>query len=198
MAVSLLACGGPQAPDAASQVSRDDAGGDAGVEASGDTAGTCPGPFLASSDGRIAAALDAVDRAELVVAQSVRNRLATPGAVAFAEKAVTDHTLLDMQLRGAVRTDHVPILSGSASDAVAAQASQAAQALGPLHGEALDRAYVSHELLVHLQELAMIDRLAAPNVRDVRLAAAVAAARDIAATHLRLAAELQQELEVSP
>jgi predicted outer membrane protein len=191
-ALCLWTCAGPEGSGAAPEAPLVDAS-DAGPSAP-----ACPGPVLPSTDGRIAASLDAIDRAEVVLEQSVRDRLATPAVIAFAEKTVTDHTLLDMQLRGAVRADQVPILSGTASDAIADQAWQAAEALGALQGDDLDRAYVAHELLAHLQELALLDRVATPNARDVRLRAAVAAAREIAATHVGLAAALQQQLDSSP
>jgi predicted outer membrane protein len=186
-ALCLLTCAGPEGSGSAPEAPLDGAS-DAGPPA-------CEGPFLPASEGRIAASLDAIDRAEVVLEQSVRDRLQAPAAVAFAEKTVTDHTLLDMQLRGAVRADQVPILMGSESTAIADQAWQAAQALGPLQGEDLDRAYAAHEMLVHLQEIALLDRVAAPNARDVRLRAAIAAAREIAATHAQLAAALQQQLD---
>jgi predicted outer membrane protein len=204
--MALVACGGD--PFATSVTHQADADESPSVEASaGDTRATdaaandaaaCSVPILSASEGNIAALLDAVDAAEVSLDQAVRARLKDTAVVAFAEKAITDHTLLDLELRGAVRADRLAILASDTSAAVVSQEVQAAQAFGPLDGMVLDRAYIAHELLVHLQEIAILDHIALPGVKDVRLAAAVAAARELAAEHVQLAASVQAKLDAPP
>jgi predicted outer membrane protein len=158
----------------------------------------CQAPVLSASQGEIAGLLDAIDAAEVSLDQAVRARLSDATIIAFAEKAITDHTLLDLELRGAVRADRLAIAPSDTSAAIASQEGQAAQAFGPLQGPSLDRAYMAHEILVHLQELAILDRIAVPGATDVRLTAAVAAARGLAAEHVELAARAQAQLDSAP
>jgi putative membrane protein len=150
----------------------------------------CQGLVFAGSDGVIAALLEAQDQAEVSLAQTVRDGLADPNVVAFAEKMITDHTLLDLQVGGSVRTDAIGLLPDGASAAIAAQENETAQVLGALSGAPLDRAYMAHEVLVHMQELSWLDHLAIPDVKDVRLAADVAATEALAATHAELALQV--------
>jgi putative membrane protein len=206
LAALIGGCSGGEAASGASDPSGlsdlpSEAGTDAGPgaqAAGGEAAIACQTPVLTVSQGDIAGLLDAIDAAEVSLDEAVRARLNDAAAVAFAEKAITDHTLLDLQLRGAVRADRLAITSTDTSAAISSQEAQAAQAYGPLQGASLDRAYLAHEILVHLQELAILDRMAIPGATDVRLVASVASARELAAEHLQLASSAQAKLDAPP
>lgn len=194
-AAAMVSCGadpvrdGPAAPEGI-DASAPDVNVPDGSAPDARAPGACQGPVFAATDGTIAALLEAQDQAEVSLAQTVRDRLADPNVVAFAEKMITDHTLLDLQVGGSVRTDAIGLLPDGASAAIAAQENETAQVLAPLQGAPLDRAYMSHEVLVHMQEIAWLDHLAIPGVKDVRLAADVGATQALAGTHAELALQV--------
>lgn len=179
----------PASPDA-SEADTGDAG-NAGTNGAGASGPGCAGPFVSGwSDGAIAALLEVEDQEEVTLAQAVRAGLEGADVVAFAEKSITDDTLLLLQAEGAVRTDAIAIVETGEGAAVVAQEQQTAHALAALSGVDLDRAYMEHEVLVCMQELTWLDRIAAVDVRDVRLAAIVQATRALAATHWTLALQV--------
>ena len=150
----------------------------------------CSAPVFGSTDGAIAVLLEAQDQAEVSLEQAVRDRLSSPAVVAFAEKMITDHTLLELQVAGSVRADSIGLVPGGFSAAVAEQENETAQVLNSLQGADSHCVYMSHEVLVHMQELALLDHLAIPDVKDVRLVADVAATQALAATHTALALQV--------
>jgi predicted outer membrane protein len=192
VAIVLAACSGRSSTGASPVAGEADGAGEgggggeggAGEESGGGGAQTC-------SDGAIAAVLAAEERADLDVAMAVRDRLESPDAVAFAEKEITDHTLLLLQLQGAVRADAVSLPSSDDADATAQSAKLAVQSLATLAGAALDRAYLARAVLVHLEQSAVLDRLLAPAVRDARVTADVQHRREILAEHLTAALKAQ-------
>lgn len=182
--ISLAACSGPSSTGASPVGDQAGAGDDAG---DGGIARTC-------SDGAVAAVIAAEERADLDVAMAVRDRLQSADAVAFAEKEITDHTLLLLQLQGAVRADAIVLPSSDDADAIAQSAKLTVQSLAPLAGAALDRAYLARAVLAHLEEGATLERLLAPAVRDVRVAADVQHRREILAEHQTVALDAQGRL----
>lgn len=181
LATALVACSAHSSAGASPVADEVDAGDDA---SEGGVAAPC-------SDGAIAAVLEAEENADVDLAMAVRDRLRSAEAVAFAEKEITDHTLLLLQVQGAVRADAIAVPSSDDADAVAQSAKLAVQSLAPLSGAALDRAYLAWAVLGHLEEGAVLDRLLAPGVRDVRVAAVVGHRREILADHQTLALDTQ-------
>lgn len=186
--LAMVTCGSDPVRDGVAAPEAADANEANASDAGASEGGVCPGLVFAGwSDGMIAALLEANDQAEVSLAQTVRAGLGDPEVVAFAEKTITNHTLLGLQAEGAARADAIAVVPSGESVAIAAQEGQAAQGLARLAWESLDCAYMEHEVLVHLQELSWLDRIACPDVRDVRLAAIVQATRAIASTHATLA-----------
>lgn len=181
LATALVACSAHSSTGASPVAGEADAADDAGE---GGVAAPC-------SDGAIAAVLEAEENADVDLAMAVRSRLESADAVAFAEKEITDHTLLLLQVQGAVRADAIAVPSSDDADAIAQSAKLAGQSLAPLSGAALDRAYLALAVLGHLEEGAVLDRLLAPGVRDVRVAAVVGHRREILAEHQTLALDAQ-------
>jgi len=184
LATALVACSAHSSTGASPVAGEADAADDAGEGGEGGVAAPC-------SDGAIAAVLEAEENADVDLAMAVRGRLESAGAVAFAEKEITDHTLLLLQVQGAVRADAIAVPSSDDADAIAQSAKLAVQSLAPLSGAALDRAYLAWAVLGHLEEGAVLDRLLAPGVRDVRVAAVVGHRREILAEHQTLALDAQ-------
>ncbi|MDB4936811.1 MAG: hypothetical protein JWP87_3783 [Labilithrix sp.] len=66
--------------------------------------------------------------------------------------------------------------------------------LGTLKGAELDRAFVSHEALAHLQALALMEHVVVPSISNVNLAAAVASGTPTVKMHAMLALQLQSRM----
>ena len=104
-----------------------------------------PGPVFENvSDGAIVAMLQAEHEAEIGLAQQFEWRLSSPDTVAFAEKALTDHTLLLLGLRGPCG----PITSGWFPTTTAWRLPRRQRArpqwFSDKSGAELDRAYIAY------------------------------------------------------
>src|SRR5271170_2181931 len=91
---AMVTCGADPVRDGIAAPEGLDATTPDAIAPDGSAPDACQAPVFAGSDGIIGALLEAQDQAEVTLAQTVRDRLEGPSVVAFAEKMITDHTLL--------------------------------------------------------------------------------------------------------
>jgi predicted outer membrane protein len=160
--------------------------------------GTCPEsrPALSvCSDAQVLAIAIAADDGEVIVAQSVRERLATETARDLADLMIADHqNLSDAAWQVAAGLGIMPEDSGL-SLALADEARGTVSDLVGLSGEALDRAYVEHLVLDHLADLGVADHLLAPSASADVVIDALAQQRAFVADHLQRSSAALTELE---
>ena len=167
----VAACG---AEGAASATQEPAAAGDASeppgpAEASDadDAGAVCSAPrFPVCSDGQILAILTAESQAHVDLASAVRARVQGASALEFAEKVVTDDSVLAVEVSGEARETGIAPVSGGIDREIAAEARDQIQSLSVESGAALDASYLDREALSHLRALSLVDRLLAPSARD--------------------------------
>jgi predicted outer membrane protein len=121
------------------------------------------GPALANCPADAIVAIEqAVDNAEVSMAEAVRPTLQDPKAIAYAEKMITDHTLLLEQLGGVFRAEAITATENGIARTITSMAAARVQSLSSDAGEE-DSVYLDSDLLFHLQSLALLDRLTLPS-----------------------------------
>jgi predicted outer membrane protein len=147
------------------------------------------------SDGQIVAILRAENQGEIDEARAVMNRLTNPSARAFAQRMILDHTRA-LNLLSAIESQNgLHATQNGISMEVRDSAELEIKSLESVSGNDLDSMYIDHELLEHLQVLAVGDHLLAPSAKNKTLSEYIAGVRPILAAHVTLAASVQAELE---
>jgi predicted outer membrane protein len=148
-----------------------------------------------TSDSVVAIA-QAVDTAEVALAQTVRAGTTNPSVTAYAEKMITDHSLLLEELGGAMRAGANVATSNEIGRTVARTSEAAIQTL-TTDASGIDREYLSYDLLFHLQSLALLERLTGPSAQGASslLRFAIDNMRDTEEKHVRLAITVSAALE---
>jgi predicted outer membrane protein len=141
----------------------------------------------------MAAILAAANQAQVDATMQLRASLSDPQALALAEKMLTDHALLLVQLQGAMRAGDIAARSSGVGRAIddAAEHDRAAIAASA----SLDSAYADHEVLWHLRDQALLDTVVAPAVRGSPLAFVATSMQNIEKQHVALALALQASLD---
>jgi putative membrane protein len=114
-------------------------------------------------DAEIAGRVLAFDRAEVQTAEAVRGKLTSGPAWALAQRLTVDNSARDRELEALASPDQ-----RSASGGVASGRAAAAE-LTNLSGDALDKAYVAHEIEEHQSMLAALDSQLIPSARSEML-----------------------------
>jgi predicted outer membrane protein len=187
----MAACGAGGTDGAASATQEPAAAGDApeptgpAQASEADDAGAiCSAPrFPLCSDGQILAILTAEGKAHVDLATAVRARVQGAGALEFAEKIVTDDSVLAVEVSGEARETGIAPVSGGIDREIAGEARDQIQSLAAESGATLDASYLDREALSHLRALSLVDRLLAPSARDPRIAALVTRVRGVIVQH---------------
>jgi putative membrane protein len=166
------------------------------VDATRQTHAPGPAPLLCS-DGQLAAAMEAANQSEVELAQTVRDGLTSPGAIALEEKLLTDHSLLLEMAQGAARAARIAPVDNGLSRALASAGRADLAALGTLTGAALDQAYVDGEVLAHIVSLSLLERVLVPGESTDRFAYVIESMRDLETQHEAAALAAQRALEGS-
>jgi putative membrane protein len=114
-------------------------------------------------DAEIAGRVLAFDRAEVQTAEAVRAKLTSGPAWELAQRLTVDNSARDRELEALASPDQ-----RSASGGVASGRAAAAE-LTNLSGDALDKAYVAHEIEEHQSMLAALDGQLIPSARSEML-----------------------------
>jgi putative membrane protein len=149
------------------------------------------------SDAQIAAIVIDANDSEVVIAQTVRERLVTSQARAIADRIIADHTRMSDDAAEIAATLGVLPEETSLSQAVSDEAGATVGDLLPLSGIALDRAFMTAVVLDHTGDLGLIDNLLLPSASADLLRQGIRSQRAVIAEHLRLALEAQTEIQGS-
>jgi predicted outer membrane protein len=109
---------------------------------------------------------------------------------------VTDHSLLLEELGGAMRAGAIVAAGNEIAQTLARTGEAEIQALSP-DASGIDREYLSHELLFHLQSLALLERMMGPSAlgENSLLRFAIDSMRETEEKHVRLAVTVSAGLE---
>jgi putative membrane protein len=169
--------------------------GDGGAPDAADAAVISPPLLAVCSDGQVAAIMHAANLAEVDVARQILSRLTDASVTAFAQRMITEHTALDNALTAVLNSASITPVDNALSREITSAAQSEIRTLAALSGVQLDRAYMDHAVLEHLQDLGVGDHLLAPSIKNTQLAAAAANARTVIAGHAQLAVQVQTTLE---
>jgi putative membrane protein len=111
-------------------------------------------------DAQIAGRVLAFDRAEVETAEAVKGKLSSGPAWQLAQRLTVDNSARDRELEALASPNQ-----RSASDGVASGRAAGAE-LANLSGDALDKAYVAHEIEEHQSMLAALDSQLIPSARS--------------------------------
>jgi putative membrane protein len=153
-------------------------------------------PALAiCSDGQVAAIASAANRAEIAEARAIVNATDTPSVKSFATRMIEDHGRLDAAAAAILEQQGIAPVENGLSREIEKSSQSAIDEFGSLRGRERDAAYIDHEMLAHAQVLATLDSILLPSVKNAELHAALLDARQVVATHLELAARVQEDVE---
>jgi len=173
-------------------------GGEASADASSSQGMCLPAPSLSiCSDGQIVAILHEAATGEIALAMAVLPRLSNSNVKAFAQKMIDDHTMGDASLQAAAQTAGTMTVENGLSKEIADSSQDTIQALMSKSGDELDRSYMRHAVLDHLQDLAVFDHVVTPSVKNADLAKAALTDRALVASHTQLASSVLTSLEGS-
>jgi predicted outer membrane protein len=183
----LVACGTAGEQGAQASVDGGAMDGGAGDGSAGD-GGSC-------LDGEMAAILAAANQAQVDATMELRANLSDPRSVALAEKMLTDHSLVLVQLRGAVRAGAIATRSSGIGQAIADSAAHERTEIAA--SVSIDSAYADDEVLWHLRDQALLDAVVAPAVSGSRLAFVATSMKNLEKQHVALALALQATLDTT-
>jgi putative membrane protein len=140
-------------------------------------------PSATPDEGQVVQQILHLDRAEERTAEAVKPRLGSPEAWNLAERIDVDYTALDKDLLS---------LSGTPASTEPAGASADLGELSNLSGDALDKAYVDHEIKTHQATLAAIDAHLLGPVKTDGVRRGLVQLRSEATAHLAQARDIQR------
>jgi predicted outer membrane protein len=147
-------------------------------------------PAGSPGDGQVVRKVLDLDRSEERTSQAVRPRLGSPQVWNLAERIDVDSTALDRQITS---------LSGSAPESAGDGVADPVVDLGELSnlsGDALDNAYVDHEVKAHEAMLGAIDNQLLPAVKSDGIRRSLLQLRSEATAHLAQARNVQYAQQV--
>lgn len=113
---------------------------------------------------------------------------------AFAKQMVVDHGGVNKQAVALVTKLGVTPEDNPTSQSLATDGVQNLKSLKALHGSALDKAYVDHEVAYHQQVIEAIDKTLIPNAENEQLKSLLKTVRPAFVAHLEHAQQIQATL----
>jgi putative membrane protein len=187
----LVACG--TGGEQGAQASVDGGAVDGGVTKEGGAADGAAADGGSCSDGEMAAILAAANQAQLDATNQLRANLSDAHALAFAEKMLTDHSLVLEELKGAMRAGAIATRSSGIGQAIADAAAHDRTEIAA--SPSIDSAYADDEVLWHLRDQALLDAVITPAVSGSRLAFVATSMQKLETQHVALALALQADLD---
>jgi len=149
-------------------------------------------PALAvCSDGQVIAILQAANQGEIDVAQSVIDRLQDKNVQLLAQTIIDDHTKALDQVDQLSSSAGIEPVENDNSEELAESADTTIASLEKESGDKLEKSYVAHELLDHIQTIGVGDHLLGPSAKNAQLKATIQALRPTLVKHLQLASQAQ-------
>jgi putative membrane protein len=143
------------------------------------------------TDAQIAAIVVTANQVDIDAGRFAAAKSSDANVKAFANTMVTDHTAVNQSAVALVTKLKVTPVENDTSRALKAGGEQNLAQLQKLEGEALDKAYVDHEVAYHEQVIAAIDTVLIPNAENAELKALLVAVRPAFIEHLNHAKHLQ-------
>jgi len=143
------------------------------------------------SDGQVIAILQAANQGEIDVAQSVVDRVQTASVRELAQMIIDDHTKARDQLDQLVTSTGIEPVENDNSEELAESADTAIASLKAKKGSELEKSYVAHEILDHIQTIGTGDHLLGPSAKNAQLKATIQALRPTLVKHLQQASQAQ-------
>lgn len=199
IAGAFVACGAQNDPTGAG---KSPVGGASSTQTSSSDTPTV-GSFCAEpsasvcSDAQVLAISITSDAGEVMLAKSVRDRMTTADAKAFADKMIADHTQMMKDAQDlAAKLGITPQENGITKE-LQDSTKMEMEHLSTLSGLELDKSYIDHEVVDHLMDLGMTDHLLHPSAKAPELKSSLLDDRAKIATHETLALSVQATIEGS-
>lgn len=197
--LALAACGAPSADDATEGAPVE---GDDGANAAPELADAPPPAstdvskpvFAVCSDAQVVAIERADNMAEVIVAGAVADKLQDSRAREFADRMLKEHSAQIKLLDDLARSKKIEAQENDLSTELEDSARLEAKRLSKMSGAELDKSYMAHELLDHLQDLGIADHMLAPSVRDRDLAKYTSDLRAVIVAHETMAQPIVEAL----
>lgn len=143
------------------------------------------------NDAQIAAIVVVANQADVDAGQYVAARTTDPAVKAFAERMVVDHSSVNKSAVALVTRLKVTPEANATSQALQAEGDKNLAHLRTLTGPALDKAYVTHEVVYHEQVIQALDTVLVPHAQNADLKALLIEVRPVFIEHLDHALRLQ-------
>jgi putative membrane protein len=146
------------------------------------------------SDAQIAAIVVAANQVDIDAGKFAEKKSTDAEVKKFAATMVTDHTAVNKSAVDLVTKLKVSPEENETSRALKAGGEKNLGELRRLKGQALDKAYVEHEVAYHEQVIQALDTVLIPNAQNAELKALLVKVRPAFVEHLNHAKHLQASL----
>jgi putative membrane protein len=146
------------------------------------------------SDAQIASIVVTANQVDIDAGKYATAKAHNKDVRAFAKQMVVDHGGVNKQAVALVTKLGVTPEDNPTSQSLAADGVQNLKSLKALHGSALDKAYVDHEVAYHQQVIEAIDKTLIPDAENEQLKSLLKTVRPAFVAHLEHAQQIQATL----
>jgi putative membrane protein len=146
------------------------------------------------SDGNIVAIILAANNTDLSYARLAPARARSADVRAFAQRMMTDHTILNTRVSDIVLRNRIKAEEDATSLDFRDHSAERRDILRELDGARFDSTYIANEVQYHTELLAAINTVLAPNARDSELREFVGSLRPAVSAHLAHAEQIRAAL----
>lgn len=153
-----------------------------------------PGESFILTTAEAASIMSTANNAEIQEGQLALQKSQNEQVRQFAQRMISDHSALNQALAEHMRRDGMaggnPI-----TQQLIANAQESVQNLQQLEGMQFDRAYIQHQVALHQWLLNTLDNALIPGTDDSRIHADMREARDVIASHLQAARQINASMD---
>jgi putative membrane protein len=147
------------------------------------------GPQL--TDGNVVAIILAANNTDLSYAQLVPTRARNAEVKAFAQRMVTDHTLLNARVNDIAMRNGITAAENATSLEFRDQSADRRDILRALDGARFDSTYAANEVQYHTELLSALNTMLVPNARNPELREFVSLLKPTVSAHLAHAEQVR-------
>jgi putative membrane protein len=152
-------------------------------------------PAPKPNDAQIAAIAYTADQIDIAAAKQALSKTKNPKVREFAQEMVRDHTAVNNQALGLLKTLHVKPEPNPTSAALKTSADKKLHALARLNGSAFDRAYAKNEVAFHQTVNDALRTTLIPDAQNGQLKGLLQTGLKLFEEHQRHAEQLVAELK---
>lgn len=153
-----------------------------------------PGESFILNDAESASIMSTANTAEIQEGQLALQKSRNDAVRQFAQRMVSDHTALNQELMAHMRRHRGTSGANPITNQLQSNTQQTTRNLQQLEGMQFDRAYIENQIAMHQWLLNTLDNALIPGADDKQLEADLREARDVIASHLQHARQVQSSL----